>query len=163
MKTTVQWSTDGVQHFRFAKTLSVLRLPPCRNKTASKERLSIKRLINSAGREKRTVWDDDNGQVARQEYLGKDLACRLQGLAEVNKVTGMFHVTAIGRGYAGERTPAECKSILFILLFIVAVLNFSHRIDKFSFGNYFPGLKNPLDAGLEETIVRKVLPLLRSN
>lgn len=35
------------------------------------------------------------------------------------------------------------------------VLNFSHRIDKFGFGTYFPGLKNPLDASLEQTTHRK--------
>lgn len=89
-------------------------MTPCSNRTATKEQLSIKKLLKSAGREKRTVLEDGGPRrIGRSEYFGKDMACRLQGAAEVNKVTGMFHVTAVGRGYSGERTPTECDISIF--------------------------------------------------
>ncbi|KAJ3390202.1 Inorganic pyrophosphatase [Lobulomyces angularis] len=63
-------------------------------------------------------------------------ACRIKGRADVNKVSGMLHFTALGHGYWGAHTPHEA-------------INFTHRIDQLSFGKYYPGLVNPLDNSLE--------------
>ncbi|KAI8821795.1 endoplasmic reticulum vesicle transporter-domain-containing protein [Fimicolochytrium jonesii] len=63
-------------------------------------------------------------------------ACRVTGALKLAKVSGMLHFTALGHGYAGGHTPHE-------------VMNFTHRIDKLSFGAYYPGLHNPLDRTLE--------------
>jgi hypothetical protein len=48
----------------------------------------------------------------------------------------MFHITALGHGHGGAHVDHER-------------LNFTHRIDRFSFGPLYPGLKNPLDHTLE--------------
>ncbi|KAI8898274.1 endoplasmic reticulum vesicle transporter-domain-containing protein [Globomyces pollinis-pini] len=63
---------------------------------------------------------------------GKLNACRVKGSFSVAKVEGMFHITAIGHGYRGLHAPHDA-------------LNFTHRIDEFSFGKRYPGLMNPLD------------------
>ncbi|ODQ64068.1 putative COPii-coated vesicle-associated protein [Nadsonia fulvescens var. elongata DSM 6958] len=60
-------------------------------------------------------------------------ACRIYGSIPVNAVQGDFHITAKGYGYHDRRglRPNE--------------LNFTHIIDEFSFGEYYPKLVNPLD------------------
>ncbi|KAI8808917.1 endoplasmic reticulum vesicle transporter-domain-containing protein [Cladochytrium replicatum] len=63
-------------------------------------------------------------------------ACRIKGETQVNKVSGMLHVTATGHGYEGEHLAHD-------------LLNFTHRIDRLSFGINYPGLRNPLDKSLE--------------
>ncbi|RUS17751.1 hypothetical protein BC937DRAFT_89542 [Endogone sp. FLAS-F59071] len=55
-------------------------------------------------------------------------ACRVIGSIEVNKVAGNLHITSLGHGYP---------------------INFTHRIDEFSFGQLYPSLINPLDESFE--------------
>ncbi|KAL7751725.1 hypothetical protein RI367_002724 [Sorochytrium milnesiophthora] len=59
--------------------------------------------------------------------------CRINGGVLLNNVAGNFHITANGYtyGFIGDVAPPE-------------KLNFSHRIDKFTFGRDYPGLKHPL-------------------
>lgn len=60
-------------------------------------------------------------------------ACHIYGSIPVNKVAGDFHITGKGFGYADRhRVPFE-------------KLNFSHVIMEFSFGEFYPMIKNPLD------------------
>ncbi|CAN3356694.1 ER-derived vesicles protein Erv41p [Diutina catenulata] len=62
-------------------------------------------------------------------------ACHIFGSIPVNHVKGEFHITARGLGYRdmrGPRIPTES-------------LNFSHVIQEFSFGDYYPYFNNPLD------------------
>ncbi|RHZ67006.1 hypothetical protein Glove_303g103 [Diversispora epigaea] len=66
-------------------------------------------------------------------------ACRIFGNLEVNKVTGNLHITAIGYGYGG----------FFFKINEESNLNFTHRIDEFSFGTFYPRLVNPLDNSIE--------------
>ena len=40
--------------------------------------------------------------------------------------------------------------------FLLTVLNFTHRIDEFSFGTHYPKLVNPLDDSVEITEKRKL-------
>ncbi|KAK7208446.1 endoplasmic reticulum vesicle transporter-domain-containing protein [Myxozyma melibiosi] len=62
-------------------------------------------------------------------------ACRVYGSIKVNKVQGDFHIT--GKNFAyGDRDHS---------LLSQDGLNFSHVIDEFSFGEYYPKLENPLD------------------
>ncbi|CAG8742467.1 11564_t:CDS:2, partial [Acaulospora morrowiae] len=64
-------------------------------------------------------------------------ACRVFGYFDVNKVTGNLHITAIGLGYGGYSLQN------------LHALNFTHRIDEFSFGTFYPSLVNPLDNSIE--------------
>ncbi|KAJ1919445.1 hypothetical protein IWQ60_007236 [Tieghemiomyces parasiticus] len=59
-------------------------------------------------------------------------SCRVLGTVQVNKLAGNFHFTALGHGHGGYHTPH-------------AAINFTHRIDKFSFGINYPGLEDPLN------------------
>ena len=63
-------------------------------------------------------------------------ACRFLGSFNAQKVAGMLHVTALGHGYGGMHVDHS-------------LMNFTHRIDRLSFGPLYPGLKNPLDHTLE--------------
>jgi len=82
--------------------------------------------------------DDKNANSAIQvnnEGQSPD-ACRLYGSFTVNKVAGNLHITALGHGHGGAHTPHEA-------------INFTHRIDKFSFGQDYPRMHNPLDDSVE--------------
>lgn len=61
-------------------------------------------------------------------------ACHIFGSIPVNQVRGHFHITAKGFGYRDR------------LHVSVEALNFSHVIQEFSFGDFYPFLNNPLDA-----------------
>ncbi|CAI5758614.1 unnamed protein product [Candida verbasci] len=61
-------------------------------------------------------------------------ACHIFGSIPVNQVKGEFRITGKGFGYADRRKiPLES-------------LNFSHAIQEFSFGEFYPFINNPLDA-----------------
>ncbi|KAJ3317844.1 hypothetical protein HDU93_004037, partial [Gonapodya sp. JEL0774] len=70
---------------------------------------------------------------------GDKMACHIQGTAEVEKLAGNLHITALGHGYRSP-THAPHESI-----------NFTHRFVDISFGRQHPGLAlaNPL-AGIVE-------------
>jgi len=70
-------------------------------------------------------------------------SCRIHGSIEVNKIAGNFHIT-VGRSVPHPRGHAHINVHLPSNL-----LNFSHRIDHFSFGVRMPGAINPLDATLK--------------
>ncbi|EGV60967.1 hypothetical protein PSN45_002302 [Yamadazyma tenuis] len=60
-------------------------------------------------------------------------ACHIFGTIPVNHVQGEFHITAKGVGYQDSlHTPWER-------------MNFSHVIQEFSFGTFYPMIDNPLD------------------
>ncbi|KAK6202330.1 putative ER to golgi transport [Scheffersomyces amazonensis] len=61
-------------------------------------------------------------------------ACHIFGSIPVNQVKGDFHITAKGYGYRDRaHVPVEA-------------LNFTHLIQEFSFGEFYPFINNPLDA-----------------
>ncbi|CAN6606519.1 ER-derived vesicles protein Erv41p [Trichomonascus vanleenenianus] len=60
-------------------------------------------------------------------------ACRIFGSIPVNRVRGDFHITAKGYGYFDRRAIDPSS------------LNFTHVIDEFSFGEFYPRIVNPLD------------------
>ncbi|OZJ03391.1 hypothetical protein BZG36_04000 [Bifiguratus adelaidae] len=62
--------------------------------------------------------------------------CRISGHFQVNKVAGNLHITALGHGYGQFHTEHSA-------------INFTHRIDEFSFGPFYPSLVNPLDNSVE--------------
>lgn len=61
-------------------------------------------------------------------------ACHIFGSIPVNQVRGDFRITGKGFGYR-DRLHVPFES-----------LNFSHVIQEFSFGEFYPYLNNPLDA-----------------
>ncbi|CEI85931.1 hypothetical protein RMCBS344292_00380 [Rhizopus microsporus] len=70
--------------------------------------------------------------------VAKDMgACRVYGSLNVNKVASNLHITSDGHGYASRMHTSH------------DVLNFTHRIDEFSFGQLYPNLINPLDNSVE--------------
>ncbi|KAI9352074.1 endoplasmic reticulum vesicle transporter-domain-containing protein [Obelidium mucronatum] len=93
----------------------------------SRSKLDVHRIVAEAQRKHREHMDQS----------GVLNGCRIKGHISVNKVAGMFHITALGHGYMdGRHVPHEA-------------MNFTHRIDKLSFGIDYPGLVNPLDSSLE--------------
>lgn len=76
---------------------------------------------------------------------GSKTSCRIHGSMDVKKVAGNFHVT-IGRSIPHPQGHAHLN------MFIPKdTLNFSHRIDHFSFGPLVPGAINQLDTTLKVT------------
>jgi len=71
-------------------------------------------------------------------YEDEKSCCRITGHIDITKLAGNFHITALGHGYGGKHTEHE-------------LLNFTHRFYTFSFGQYYPGLVNPLDNSVEIT------------
>ena len=70
-------------------------------------------------------------------------SCRIHGSTEVNKIAGNFHITT------GRSVPHP-KGHAHLNVYVPPnVLNYSHRIDHFSFGPRIPGAINALDATLK--------------
>lgn len=65
--------------------------------------------------------------------------CRVYGTLVVNKVSGNFHITA-GKSIPYPRGHAH------LAVMSDKEYNFSHRIERLSFGDAAPGIVNPLDA-----------------
>ncbi|KAJ3242076.1 hypothetical protein HDU81_007830 [Chytriomyces hyalinus] len=93
----------------------------------SKSKLDVHRIVAEAQRKHREHAD----------LRGPLDACRIKGHINVNKVAGMFHITALGHGYLDSKHVSHES------------MNFTHRVDKLSFGIDYPGLVNPLDSSLE--------------
>lgn len=72
-------------------------------------------------------------------------ACRITGELELNKVAGNFHITA------GKSLSVPGGHIHLQQLFPIFAANFSHRIDKFFFGDPGPGIIHPLDSSIKIT------------
>ena len=67
-------------------------------------------------------------------------SCRLHGVLTVKKVAGNLHVTS------GKHIPLPIgHAHVSFILGPQAIYNFSHRIEKFSFGSYIPSIVNPLE------------------
>lgn len=81
--------------------------------------------------------NDPNGDIM------KKTSCRIHGKMEVKKVAGNFHVT-VGRSVAHPQGHAHLN-----IMVPKDIVNFSHRIDHFSFGPPVPGGINPLDSTLK--------------
>lgn len=70
-------------------------------------------------------------------------ACRIFGSLTLNKVAGNLHVTA------GKSLALPGGHIHLTMFGLGASLNFSHRIDRFSFGDPSPGIVHPLESELK--------------
>ncbi|CAG9855773.1 unnamed protein product [Phyllotreta striolata] len=66
-------------------------------------------------------------------------ACRIYGSLTLNKVAGNFHITA-GKSLHLPRGHVHINAFMSEKDY-----NFSHRIDKFSFGDSSPGIIHPLE------------------
>lgn len=76
-------------------------------------------------------------------------ACRITGQVELNKVTGNFHITL------GKSLSVPGGHIHLQQLFPVYHANFSHRIDKFFFGEPGPAILHPLDSSIKTAVNSK--------
>ncbi|GAX82664.1 hypothetical protein CEUSTIGMA_g10090.t1 [Chlamydomonas eustigma] len=102
--------------------------------------------VRSAYRKKgwALLTTDHIEQCKHDEYLDsimdqKGEGCRMWGKLEVNKVAGNFHF-APGRSY-----QQGSMHVHDIAPFGDSLLDFTHTINKLSFGKPYPGMKNPLD------------------
>ena len=82
-------------------------------------------------------------------------ACRITGELELNKVAGNLHVT-MGKSLSVPGGHVHLQS-----LFPTRVANFSHRIDRFYFGDPGPAMLQPLDSSMKivansESQMRKI-------
>ncbi|XP_035788371.1 endoplasmic reticulum-Golgi intermediate compartment protein 2-like isoform X2 [Anopheles albimanus] len=66
-------------------------------------------------------------------------ACRIHGVLTLNKVAGNFHIT-VGKTIHFARGHIHLNSI-----FANTQTNFSHRINRFSFGDHTAGIIHPLE------------------
>ena len=66
-------------------------------------------------------------------------ACRVYGSLSLNKVSGNFHITA-GKSIPLMRGHAHLSGFMNERDY-----NFSHRIDRFSFGSGHVGMVHPLE------------------
>lgn len=69
-------------------------------------------------------------------------ACRVHGSLILNKVAGNFHITA-GKSLNLPRGHIHINAFMSDRDY-----NFSHRINKFSFGDPSPGIVHPLEGDL---------------
>lgn len=79
----------------------------------------------------------DSYLAALKEQEGE--GCHMWGKLEVNKVAGNFHF-APGRSYQQGNMHVHD-----LAPFTNSKLDFSHTVNKLSFGQDYPGMKNPLD------------------
>ncbi|MBA0596048.1 hypothetical protein Gorai_012891, partial [Gossypium raimondii] len=66
--------------------------------------------------------------------------CNIYGFLEVNKVAGNFHF-APGKSFQQSNVHVHD-----LLAFQKESFNLSHKINRLAFGDYFPGVVNPLDS-----------------
>ncbi|KAF6149104.1 hypothetical protein GIB67_038887 [Kingdonia uniflora] len=83
-------------------------------------------------------------QCKREGFLQKvkeeeGEGCNIYGFLEVNKVAGNFHF-APGKSFQQSNVHVHD-----LLVFQKDSFNISHKINRLTFGEYFPGVVNPLD------------------
>ncbi|KAK9023870.1 hypothetical protein V6N11_004063 [Hibiscus sabdariffa] len=84
-------------------------------------------------------------QCKREGFLQKikdeeGEGCNIYGFLEVNKVAGNFHF-APGKSFQQSNVHVHD-----LLAFQKESFNISHKINRLAFGDYFPGVVNPLDS-----------------
>ncbi|KAK3816370.1 MAG: endoplasmic reticulum vesicle transporter-domain-containing protein [Benniella sp.] len=94
-----------------------------------KKSLNVQRLIRAAKKAVALQEAAKQGNTERE-------ACRIYGSFEANKLSGNLHITTLGHGYYGHHTDHK-------------VMNMTHKIDEFSFGELYPTIVNPLDGSFE--------------
>ncbi|GMH16384.1 hypothetical protein Nepgr_018225 [Nepenthes gracilis] len=91
--------------------------------------------------------------------------CNIHGSLQVNKVAGSFHFSP-GKSFLQSKAH-----LLDLIAFQKEDYNISHQINKLAFGEYFPGIINPLDgvqwlqeapSGMYQYFV-KVVPTVYTN
>ncbi|KAG6521299.1 endoplasmic reticulum-Golgi intermediate compartment protein 3-like [Zingiber officinale] len=65
--------------------------------------------------------------------------CNIYGFLEVNKVAGNFHLAP------GKSFRQSNAHVLDLLPYHIDSFNISHKINRLTFGEYLPGIINPLD------------------
>ncbi|RZF37424.1 hypothetical protein LSTR_LSTR011701 [Laodelphax striatellus] len=80
-------------------------------------------------------------------------ACRLHGTLELNKVAGNFHITA-GKSLSLPRGHIHISAFMWDNDY-----NFTHRINKLSFGDPSPGIIHPLEG--DEKITNENMALFQ--
>lgn len=133
VKEAVEWDEEKTDHLsdhrveEHQEVDDVLRLA----KKASRRRHRGK--SGWFGRESMTRLSPPEGFDRNRHAKADGNACRIYGSLDVHYLEGDFHVTALGIGYPAPRMA------------LLENLNFTHRIDRMSFGDHYPDLTYPLD------------------
>ncbi|CAL1267184.1 unnamed protein product [Larinioides sclopetarius] len=91
------------------------------------------------------IWKEGYSNILKGLPTGNDIpvgkpdACRLRGSLVVNKVSGNFHITA------GKHIPHPAGHAHISAFLKDSDYNFSHRIERFSFGEPTAGVFDPLE------------------
>ncbi|GFU17392.1 endoplasmic reticulum-Golgi intermediate compartment protein 2 [Nephila pilipes] len=91
------------------------------------------------------IWRDGYSNILKgfpsgsNKPVGQPDACRLRGSLVVNKVSGNFHITA------GKHIPHPAGHAHISAFLRDSDYNFSHRIERFSFGEPTAGVFDPLE------------------
>nr|CAB3487248.1 unnamed protein product [Digitaria exilis] len=105
----------------------------------------FKQRIDAHGKVIATRQDAVGGMKCKREGFLQAIkdeegeGCNIYGFIEVNKVAGNFHF-APGKSFQQSNVHVHD-----LLPFQKDSFNVSHKINKLSFGEYFPGVVNPLD------------------
>ena len=83
-----------------------------------------------------------------------DEGCNIYGFIEVERSSGNFH---FGPSHSYRHAKHHVSDVVN---FAHRSFNISHRINELSFGDAFPGVKNPLD-GAERTILSSTMLQVR--
>ncbi|GAB5364157.1 hypothetical protein AAMO2058_000944700 [Amorphochlora amoebiformis] len=91
-----------------------------------------------------SIWETDQckgqkGKPMRYKELEDHQGCRLTGYLNVSKVAGNFHISP------GKTHEVNAIHIYDLGAFSDGKFNISHTIHTLSFGQQYPGLRNPLD------------------
>ncbi|WZZ72491.1 hypothetical protein YC2023_083861 [Brassica napus] len=86
-------------------------------------------------------------QCKREGYVQKlkdeeGEGCNVHGFLEVNKVAGNFHFVP---GQSFHQSGFQFGDLIF---FQQGNYNISHKVNRLAFGDFFPGVVNPLDGGI---------------
>lgn len=103
--------------------------------------------VQEAYRKKGWAFHPDNVEQCVSEGFSQKLkeqqneGCRLNGYLLVNKVLGNFHI-APGKSFQADHAHVHDVDLLRAG---GSSFNLSHTVHRLSFGEDFPGIKNPLD------------------
>ncbi|XP_077213046.1 uncharacterized protein LOC143848111 isoform X3 [Tasmannia lanceolata] len=113
---------------------------PCQNKSDQSHKSLMKILVTLAKKFVKHIERKCKREGFLQSIKDEEgEACSIYGFLEVNKVAGNFH-------FAPRKSFQQSNiHVHDFLAFQKDSFNISHKINRLAFGEYFPGVVNPLD------------------
>ncbi|XP_077213047.1 uncharacterized protein LOC143848111 isoform X4 [Tasmannia lanceolata] len=129
---------------------------PCQNKSDQSHKSLMKILVTLAKKFVKHIERKCKREGFLQSIKDEEgEACSIYGFLEVNKVAGNFH-------FAPRKSFQQSNiHVHDFLAFQKDSFNISHKINRLAFGEYFPGVVNPLDGGCNEQHLQCINTSLR--